>query len=285
MLIYTYLLIAATGIITTYTDIKNGKIKNTHLIAILSIAIVIYGASITMGIFKLSLAIAVNLAVGLLLGFILYVLGTWKAGDAKLFFLYSFLLIPNKNSYALFLPCFTLFANIFLTSFLAILPLLIKDILYHKKDFFKYMTSKRSLITFAKTWVILFSLSFFVGPLILNYAPHDNTAAFFGFILFTYLIYRLVARTRYITLLISVLIIGVILKSLFMPEIISLQQIADFIKYTAGYSIITLILAYILSSEKNKYTRIPFAPFMLLGAALSTTKFLELVITALRNLR
>jgi hypothetical protein len=76
-----------------------------------------------------------------------------------------------------------------------------------------------------------------------------------------------------------------VLKLSLAPETLSLKEIADFIKYTAGYSAIALCLAYIISSEKNKYIRIPFAPFMLLGAFLSTTRFLEQIIIVLRYLK
>jgi len=285
MSIYIYLLIAITGILTTYTDIRKGKIKNTHLIVILGIAIVLYSVFFAIGTFKLSLALIINLATGLMLGFVLYTFGTWKAGDAKLFFLYCFLLMQDKNAYVLFLPCFALFANIFLISFIAMLPLSIRDIVYHRKDFFKYMISRQSLTRFIKMWAIFFSLSFFIGPLVAKYIPQNNTIVLFGFILLSYFLCRLATKAKYMVLLILILLTGIITKSLFMPEVISLKQIIDFIKYTTGYLIITLILAYIISSEKNKYTRVPFAPFMLLGAAVSTTKFLEFLMAALRNLR
>jgi len=270
--------------LTTYTDIKKGKIKNAHLVTILSMAIILYCVSIAAGTFKLSLAAAINLTVGLILGFILYAFGTWKAGDAKLFLLYSLLLMHNKNAYILFLPCLTLFANIFLTSFFAVLPSSLKDLFDHKNEFFKYVISKKNLISFIKIWLILFSFSFFIGPLILNYASHNNIV-FYGFILFSYLVYQIATKIKYLMLLLPVLLIGATVKLLIIPGSISLRQVIDFIKYATVYLIITSILAYIISSEKNKYTYMPLAPFMLLGAALSTTKFLEFAMKILLQLR
>ena len=148
--LYIYILIAVTGALTIYTDVKEGKIKNAHLAAILAATIALYCVFIATGALKLSLTIITNALAGLVLGFILYTLHTWKAGDAKLFFLYSLLLTQNKNSYVLLLPCFALFANIFLISFIALIPLSLKDLIYHKKIRLKNIFSKNILISFIK---------------------------------------------------------------------------------------------------------------------------------------
>ncbi|MFA5337500.1 MAG: hypothetical protein WC330_04125 [Candidatus Omnitrophota bacterium] len=283
--LYIYILIAVTGALTIYTDVKEGKIKNAHLAAILAATIALYCVFIATGALKLSLTIITNALAGLVLGFILYTLHTWKAGDAKLFFLYSLLLTQNKNSYVLLLPCFTLFANIFLMSFIALIPLSLKDLVYHKKIRLKNIFSKNILISFIKIWLITFSVSFFIGPLLAAYIAHDNIIISLAFIAFSYLIYRVLAKINYIILFVSILITGTALKLFFMLEMPSISQMADFIKYTAGYSAIIILLTQAITLEKEKHTRIPFAPFMLMGALLSTTPFLEWAIEMLRYLR
>jgi len=283
--LYIYILIAVTGALTIYTDVKEGKIKNAHLAAILAATIALYCVFIATGALKLSLTIITNALAGLVLGFILYTLHTWKAGDAKLFFLYSLLLTQNKNSYVLLLPCFTLFANIFLMSFIALIPLSLKDLVYHKKIRLKNIFSKNILISFIKIWLITFSVSFFIGPLLAAYIAHDNIIISLAFIAFSYLIYRVLAKINYIILFVSILITGMALKLFFMLEMPSISQMADFIKYTAGYSAIIILLTQAITLEKEKHTRIPFAPFMLMGALLSTTPFLEWAIEMLRYLR
>jgi len=283
--LYVYILIAVTGALTVYTDIKEGKIKNAHLAVILTITAVLYCIFMAKGALKISLLIPVNILAGLILGFILYAVRAWKAGDAKLFFLYSLLLVPTKNSYVLFLPCLSLFANIFLISFIVLIPLSLKDILCHKEAFFKNVASKNFLISFIKVWLIAFSVSFFIGPLINAYLIPDNTMMSLAFIFFCYLIYQLLARIKYITLFVSVLIVCAALKLLLFPEFPAIKEVMNFIGYTAGYSAITILFTRVITSEEKKYTRLPFSPFMLTGAILSTTPFLERVIQILRYLK
>ncbi len=280
-----YFLIAATGILTVYTDIKEGKIKNNHLAAVAAVATTLYCVFWFTGILKISLLAPVNILSGLIIGFILYALGAWKAGDAKLFFLYSLILVPNQNSYVLFLPCLSLFANIFLISFVVLIPLSLKNLLCQKKMLLKDILSINTVTTIVKVWLITLCVSFFIVPLINIYIIPDSALMTLAFIFFCYLIYRLLAKIKYATLFISVLVLSVLLKLMLLPGFPPIQQVIDSIKYTAAYSAITILLTRVIALEEKKYTRFPFSPFMLAGTILTTTPFLEWVLKALRYLK
>lgn len=282
---FIYTLLAATGVLTVYTDVKEGKIKNIHILYLLIISTILYLVLLAAGKLKISLLMPANIVAGLLLGFLLYLTRMWKAGDAKLFFLYSLILTPSKNSYIIFLPCLSLFASIFLISFIALIPLSLKNIFYQKKIFFNNLFSKKNTILFAKIWLISFCVSFLILPVIYSYFVPSNTIMTLVFILFCYVVYQLLAKIRYVTLFAGVLIICAAVRLLLLPELPAIKEIIIFTKYTAGYSAITILISQIISLEEKNYTRLPFSPFMLTGAILTTTPFLKWVIEMFSRLR
>ena len=89
------------GVITSYSDIKYGKIKNIHLflgfLYILSLYFFLFLYSYFVihqpGNSKYLIDLAVNGSIAFFVGYLLWHFNLWAAGDAKLFFIYS-LLIP-----------------------------------------------------------------------------------------------------------------------------------------------------------------------------------------------
>ena len=128
-MLWFYILIIFTGILTTITDITEHKIKNKHLLFISLVGIFLYIILFIKKELKFSLNTLPNPFVSLIIGFILYKNNLWRAGDGKLFFTYSLLLPLNKYSSILPFSCFTLFLNTFLIAFLFILPSVIKNFL------------------------------------------------------------------------------------------------------------------------------------------------------------
>ena len=139
------------GLITSYEDIKHGKVKNKWILlgliwglAIIFFFVVWYfiASPITRfyyfdimnlpddspaPVFTVSLAylgrIIINAVLALVLSFLMWRSNAWAAGDAKLFFVYS-LLIPLKyywKSYLPYFPSFVLLINIFIPIFLYLL--------------------------------------------------------------------------------------------------------------------------------------------------------------------
>jgi len=110
------------GLITSYQDIKFGKIKNRWII--LSIIYSLISYTIIMMIYKLSnnllnysyfTDVILNLLISCLVGFLLWNFKFWNAADGKLFIAYSALLPLSlySNFYVKNFPSFVILVNTF----------------------------------------------------------------------------------------------------------------------------------------------------------------------------
>ncbi len=110
MLIYWFLpMILFLGIVTSYGDIKFGKIRNNWVLMAIVYAITVYAfLFLSNNVYGLTidfiLRIALNAMFALVTGFALWYMGLWKAGDAKLFFAFVTLVpIHSKGFYSFFI--------------------------------------------------------------------------------------------------------------------------------------------------------------------------------------
>ncbi|MFA5271064.1 MAG: prepilin peptidase [Candidatus Omnitrophota bacterium] len=279
MNIYFYSLIFLTGILTIYTDIRERKIKNIHLLIICLCACLLYCILLLSGNLKASPHLILNPVAGLIIGFIFYLSGLWKAGDAKLFFTYSLLLPVNYYSTILPLSCFTLFINTFLISFLFLLPLLIYGIIHNKTEMFNKAALKQARLFFGQVFLITLCISWIAQP-IMAFFPFKNNIFLTFILLFSgySIIYKFISLVRNRILIIVMIIAGLTLRYAVMPDFFSFGNIITFLKYTLLYSAIFYILLNIISLKEKKPTRIPFSPFVFLGALLTNTGFLLWII-------
>lgn len=153
------------GIATTYTDIKNGLIKNKHLLFGLIYGVLVYLLLIFF-IKNIDYGYLMEFFIGVLLslfvGFIVWYSGLWTAGDAKLFFVFSFLipLSVYNYGYVKYFPQVNLLINIFLPIGVYYLILvIIKFKFKDNKEKLKEVFNLRGIIelvifVFAVTWPI-----------------------------------------------------------------------------------------------------------------------------------
>lgn len=108
------LTIIAFGAITSYTDIKLGKIKNTHIILLLITGLIV-NIFITNTLLSSPLQTVVNSSIALLIGFTMWCMGLLSTGDAKLFLGFSLLLpiTAYKHGYIQYFPSFVILINTF----------------------------------------------------------------------------------------------------------------------------------------------------------------------------
>ncbi len=164
--------ILALGLITSYEDIKIGKIRNkwtgyAFIYSLLAYAILIAYSLIFESInISYMLELFTNLAFASVLGFLLWYFGVWTAGDGKLFIAFSFM-IPFDIyvlGYEKWFPSFTLLTNIFLCALLIVLLIIVSvlRIKYVKdslkivfKEFFNLKSIIKSVASlFAIYWLI-----------------------------------------------------------------------------------------------------------------------------------
>ena len=92
-------LIASLGLLTSYTDIKHGSIKNKHLIIIFLCGILVYAMTRSFS-FDILFATVITIVIS----FLLYWKRILAPGDSKLQVLYAFLIPFDAFSNYLFLP-------------------------------------------------------------------------------------------------------------------------------------------------------------------------------------
>jgi len=111
--------IIALGLMTSYTDIKNGKISNKHILFALIYSLIVYVILIfTVENIRVDYFVELGFMLPLMLfiGFIIWYVGLWTAGDAKLFFAYSALIPLSVYKYGA-LPYFSA-TNILINTFI-----------------------------------------------------------------------------------------------------------------------------------------------------------------------
>ncbi|MCK5062360.1 MAG: prepilin peptidase [Candidatus Aenigmarchaeota archaeon] len=167
------------GIITSFHDIRYGKIRNKHILVAL-----LYGIFINLAYsFNLSYLgfVAVNASIALMVSFLAWYLTFCTAGDSKLFFAYSFLVPLGIYEYGFinYFPSATIIINTLLPAFayFFIRLMQITD-MEEKKEIFKKTVNFKSLsgiaiLLFGFYWGIFnimgmlgISMTGFMGPII-----------------------------------------------------------------------------------------------------------------------
>lgn len=171
------------GIITSYTDIRYGKISNKHILSGIIYAILIN----TLAFFSFEahnwnayLHYFISTTFTLLISFIFWNIGLWTAGDAKLFFVFNLLTPPDliNIGYKGMFYGLVFFTNIFGTMlFFFIFKLLIK---IKKKEIFASIKKTFKIKDIAIIMLFIFAIgaifrlfsfemygNFFLGMLII----------------------------------------------------------------------------------------------------------------------
>ena len=285
-MLYFYILILITGILSIYTDLAQKKIKNKNLAIVVIAAIGLYCVLFFAGKLNFTPSLILNPFAGLILGFVLYNSNLWKAGDAKLFVTYSLLLPVNRYPSILPLSCLTLFVTTFVIAFVFILPLFVKNIISRKREIIKEVVSKKTLIYFGQIFLITLGISWVIRPILNLLSLENNLFLNFTLLYIGYLgIYKFINKVKSKPLLILIFASGFALRYFLMPQGLSARHLLTYLKFIMTFSIVFYFLRTIMKFEDTKSQRIPFAPFMFLGAILSNTGFLQWVLDLLKKIR
>lgn len=217
------------GIITTYTDLKESKIRNKHVLLALAYSFVIYILLIilNLGTFRIGyfIELAIMCALSLITGFTLWYIGLWTAGDAKLFFAYSALtpLSVYKYGHIPYFDSTNILINTFVPmSFYFFLILMFKTNIKQKLSFLKQALQPKETLNlavslFAILWVA--NMLFKLIKLPLSY--------FLG--VFLIFIILMLAEKLLSNQVFKLFILISILRLIFDPSIYSLYFVKDFL--------------------------------------------------------
>ncbi len=161
------------GSITSYTDLKESRVKNKHVVLALFYALIAYSIIIYINLGHVRLDYFVELAVmcalSLATGFMIWYVGLWTAGDAKLFFAYSALIPLSVYKYG-HMPYFDS-SNILINTFVPVFfyfffMFMFRTTFKQKLFFLKKSLQPREVFSllmslFAFTWIITLIFKFF----------------------------------------------------------------------------------------------------------------------------
>ena len=145
------------GIFTSYTDIKYGKIKNKAILfaliyALLANLFVIFIIKMPISNDYIFHSIG-NLFSALILGFVMWYIGVWTAGDGKLFLAFAALVplfVYNEQSFIPYFQSMNILINTFFPVFIFyFFKLLIKTSWKEKKEALKQVLNIKILIGLA----------------------------------------------------------------------------------------------------------------------------------------
>lgn len=163
MLIFMVVIVCT---LSSYTDIKEGKIYNKHIMVFLSIGIIVQLVYLIIMNRALVNLYIVNLGSTIIFSILIYFFGIWSAGDAKLVITIITLIpmeIYNVNSKNIF-PGFSTIIIIFLCGFFYLIIesvfLYIKDICSGKnKKNIKVDVTKKVILKILYAWIISINLN------------------------------------------------------------------------------------------------------------------------------
>lgn len=274
---YFYFLILITAILTIKTDISEKKIYNSHLSLVGILTLLGYLVVLTSQKSPISFNnFIINLTLSLSIGFAFYLKDMWRAGDAKLFFIYSLLIATKETNPVIPIPCIELFFNMFLLGGLFLVPSIAITTVRKRNTLLTNITIKKIIYSIIKTFMVTLGLSWLVFPILHVF---EIKGGIFINSLILYLSFRLLYKffslIKNRTIFILVFLAGFILRFILIPKSLNIYQLFNYLKLIIIFSIIYYPAKIFIESEKEKTNRVPYAPFMFLGAVLSYTGFLN----------
>jgi len=271
------------GIITSYQDVKYGKIKNKWIVFALVYAVVGYVLLVfyywIIGGFRIQYFIefGINFIFVVVVGFGLYMGKIWSEGDGKLFIAYGTLIPLSSYSlgYVKWFPSFTLLTNIFLIGFLALIfIILIKtNIKDSEKTLIGFIREFFNLKNLSESLVYIFSILWVVQSFL---AIIKLQGTFILTMIFTILIASIIKaklKKKYVNFMIIMIVIA-ILRFFLDKSIYSLEFLINFIILLIVFGIIKSFSSGSLYKFSKKIfskenETMPFAPFMFAGVLLN----------------
>lgn len=249
MEVYAWFLIPAiilVGLITSYSDIKYGKIKNKWLMFFFLYGVFVYvGYFVTAFYTDVSLILPVKLGeeriqyslliqvisnffLSLALGFTVWVFNIWSAADAKLFVVFSFLspLHFYTNDLVLYIPGVVIAINsVILIIFFLFIKVLTKNFGNFKDSLKDTLTNPKELLVD----VVMLFLIQGISALVFSYINKGELTIFFSLGVYSLLRYFIYHLNAILNKLKYVIILAVLARFLFEYEyIFSLDFLLNF---------------------------------------------------------
>ena len=239
--------IALFGLITSYTDIRFGKVKNIVVILMLLSGLFInifftnLLSHVSLDLKSDFMQTITNFFLALGFGFFLWLANLWSEGDAKLFLGYSLLLpvFTYKHGYIMFFPALNILINTFIPiAFFFIAASLVKMNARLLKRYAEKTLEKNSLLNTALT---TFVLSFLIG-LFFQYIKIQTTILFNLIIIFILL--EVMKRIKFLSSRKILLFVSLLIIIFYFNSIATIQFVERFLIMIIFVNAFTILLPY-----------------------------------------
>jgi len=202
-------LIIISGILSSFSDFKYGKIYNRQIIVLFGLGIFLQVIWLVLFENHMLLMYLLNLIMGTCLGYFLYYYNIWAAGDAKLYSLFLALVpvaiypVNGLNIFPGFIILVVIFALGFLYITLETLYLFLHELLSERSvDLHKTFFSAKALFRMLPFYMFAYIFALIYNDLLLRYIPafyNSNTGIlkFFNFAIIFILLNKNVSKKFY----------------------------------------------------------------------------------------
>ncbi len=240
LIIFFLPIIIILGAVTSYGDIKEGKIRNKYTFSALLCAIILNIFLATAGIsyLKYVLIWMMHVIFALILGLLLYFLGYWSAGDTKLFVAFAALIPTTIYSHPTALSSLELLINTLVPVFTyLVINLVFKTSLLQKTYAIRKAANIKTIVT---SLLLVFGLSWII-KITINYIgiKGDYTINLLVLIVLSRLIQKIFAKERMLLFLVVLSATRIIFDSKY---IMSSNFVYEYLLFTTGYILVSLFL-------------------------------------------
>ena len=269
------------GGITIFTDLKERRIYNRHLLAGALIGGIVLLCGVVLG-HENRVGNGVNGLAAMLAGATLFYVRIWKGGDAKLFTLLAFLMPATGYKSTALASAIAFFASTFIFGLLIIMPLLLVGAARGRETLralFRMQGSAEVRHSFFATLIISW---LFLPITIFFRASFYSRESFLLLFIFLLLLKEISGFREWVfekpPVLLLIFIVGVCERWAWGPQLLLWPYLAEYLVRMIAAALGFFCLKIMLDCQKGVQDRFPFAVLLFSGCLLSYTPFLRLLI-------
>lgn len=232
--------ILALGVITSYEDTQQNKIRNKYIIAAILLSLIIHLILYALGLVNQQYLanMLIQFSISMIVGFFLYYINWWGAGDAKLYLAYiSLIPLTSYKFLSMPFPVFALLINTIIPVFVyLVFKLLIKTSSKQKMQALKQVLNWRYILS---ALISVFSLSWITQLILTQFNIKYTVIYGIAGIIVLSKITQYLFEDQALPLMILISIIRIFINQHYL---ITASFLVPFMLTVAGYAVVRLVL-------------------------------------------
>ncbi|MBF0595177.1 MAG: prepilin peptidase [Candidatus Omnitrophica bacterium] len=281
-----FFILSLIGIITSYTDITQRKIRNNHLLFFTVTALITH-AFIWLSTGTAPVGQIINFLIAAALSTLLYANNMWRGGDSKLFMLYALIMPATKYDTIFLTPAIAMFTITFLLALAFLIPTLVLQLFANRKNILR--EHWRPFLY----WAFISILGFMPFYWLLYPVLDKLHLSRYPIIVTLTLIFILPAIKKilrklpfHITGKLAVIpFLGLALRLFLAPESLTWAVFSHQINHIFTYTVFFYLINVAVKDTNDSTSRIAFAPFLFAGSLLCYTNLLSGIAALMHSLQ